>query len=783
MLEKVRYNRFQKLINKKFRETDGTEAIPELEKLSEKVTFNIEKNGINVYMDDFVGRSETIESINEAIKEEKKIIHVMGIDGIGKTDLIKQVYTSYKQEDSEYLPVYIHYEFSMDDSILQIFDVESDVKYIESVDYAWKYLVDLTKEKKILLFVDEVYNQIVDDESINRLYSLNSTVIVTSVDNIFLNSPDVVKIRLGSFSESESVELFLNNYELPVEEGYLDDLKYIVKESADNHPLTIKLLATASKNNDWDIYNLLSYLEECSFKMSSIYLYSDEMELVIKEYKKIFDILDLSENEINVLEAFALFPQNDYSLKFMNDWMAADIEADDIEPVASALFNKGLIERDEELKYSMSSVIAKIIIHIYKPDIVNHMSFIKLCDKYLQLYSLKIDDSKYSYWRIAENIINNMFNEDVYELGQLAIRAGKVFFERCEYERARSQFRRATVIYENVFSRSHIETAGAYFLLAQTYEKCGDYNNALSHYRVALEIQEAMPQGKEHESTSDTYSGLGSIYYKQGQYEKSIRFYLKSLEIREKRYGKYNLYVAANYLSIADVFYEMKSYEKAATYYTTAIEIREKLCDKNDIVVINMYLGLANIYRKTGKYSESIKHFKKIIEMYERVYGNKHLYITYAYNGMAGAYAKMQRLEKAKACCIKSIEMSESLYGKKSMAIATSYNAMALVCLEFRDLDSAEKYFALSLNIVENILGKDNIHSAQIYKSLGNINLKRKKYEEALNFYNHAGSIRKRALGATHPKTIEIAQSIENINKLMNDAKVVKLIEEEEAPV
>ena len=776
------YNKLRDIITKKFREIDSNEKIHDIEDIEKIISLDESKWSTIVRSEDFIGRTEQLGAVNNAIKDNKKIIQIMGIDGIGKSELCRHIFCEYadlyekaEDKDNALMPIYMQYEFNLDDSVMRIVNIKEEMKYSDCVDKVWKYLVKLSIKKKLLIFIEGVNKSLAEDETLNKLFALNCTSIVTTVDNIYPNSQELCKIRLGSLSDEEAVNLFKLTYDSCLYDKDEEDILYIVKELADNHSLTIKILASAAKAKKWEVGDLLRFLEDYDFKMSAVFLYSEDLEILIEEYKKLLTIMNFSEIEKSILEAFSLLPYDDYSVKFCVDWMQQDCDVYDFGIIIDNLCETGWLDRDDDMQYSMNGVVATVIRHVYNPKIENHLHLVKMCDKYLQLYALNINDEKHTYWRIAENIVNEMYEENVHSLGQLAMRAGKIFDNRNEYERARSLYRRAVVIYENVFGREHIETSNAYCNLALTYEKCKDYNNALLHYNVALEIQESVFNGKEQEYTGNTYANMAGIYTKKGKYEKAVQYYGKGLEIKEKLNGRDNLDVAQIYGDIANVLYNMGDNNKALTYYNTAVSIRIKVCEKDDVTTAQLYTSIAHIYRRLSMFMDAIKYFKKAIEIYERAYGKEHLLISYAYNGMAGSYARMGKQDKALQCSNKSIEMCEHLFGNKSMAIATAYNTMALVCKLNKEYETSKKYFTLALNIVEKILGNDNIYSAQVYKGMAGVLRCEKKYEEALEYYEKAIVIRREVLGKEHPDTVDIVNKADNIKKMIEASKVIRI--------
>ena len=119
-----------------------------------------------------------------------------------------------------------------------------------------------------------------------------------------------------------------------------------------------------------------------------------------------------------------------------------------------------------------------------------------------------------------------------------------------------------------------------YHQLGYIKNEQGDYPEAVSFYKRALEIQEkSLPAN--HPSLATSYNNIGGVYDNMGEYSKALSFYERALEIRQKSLPANHPSLATSYNNIGLVYDNMGEYSKALSFYERALEIFEKSLPAN----------------------------------------------------------------------------------------------------------------------------------------------------------------------------------------------------------
>lgn len=274
----------------------------------------------------------------------------------------------------------------------------------------------------------------------------------------------------------------------------------------------------------------------------------------------------------------------------------------------------------------------------------------------------------------------------------------------------------------------------AYPMLADTYQRMGDKDNALKYY---FEYAKYSQKRQDQKNLVSAYIGLGWVYHLYGEYQKAFDFYSKAAELsvnskdklnearvlrklaiwhtdkgensralellirsseinreRQNIYGhKYNL--ACDYFDIGLVFINKQDYATAEEFYAKSRRLFEKLRLSNE---------LSDCYFNLGE-----------ICLFEKEYHKAQDY-----------YAKGLRIDQ--------------LQGNK-LNLSGDYNMIGELCLAMDNLDEAEKYFNQAASLAREISSPLELAAAcsnlgYLYKNKGRKNKAREYFRQAQEVYH-----------------------------------------------
>ncbi len=265
-----------------------------------------------------------------------------------------------------------------------------------------------------------------------------------------------------------------------------------------------------------------------------------------------------------------------------------------------------------------------------------------------------------------------------------------------------------------------------YPLIADTYYRLGDGNNALKYY---FEYARLCEKKNDKKSLAAAYREIGWLYLLQGEYPKAYDFYnqalvlsrenkdslnearalerlavwhidkqdndkalellMKSSEInrarqniREHAYG-----LACDYFDIALVFTNKDDFAAAKEFYAKSRKIFEKLKLKYELSDYYFNLGEINMYEK--QYQQALDYYQRGLAI-DKQQGNKPS-MTSDYNMMGELYLAMDNLDEAENFFNQSASLAKEINARPELAGA--YYNLGLLYKKKHRKNKAREYF------------------------------------------------------------------------------------------
>ena len=176
----------------------------------------------------------------------------------------------------------------------------------------------------------------------------------------------------------------------------------------------------------------------------------------------------------------------------------------------------------------------------------------------------------------------------------------------------------------------------AHYGLGGGAQEQGDYEEALAHYRKAIEVREKQARdnptiGTYWNDTASFYVDVGLVQRKMGRLAEADGSFRKAIEIREKlvrdhpEVGNYQDGLGWSYADLAYAQREAGHTAEATAWHHKALAIRERLARENPKVakyqngVAASYADVALLERDAGRPAESQRWFQKAIEIREKL--------------------------------------------------------------------------------------------------------------------------------------------------------------------
>lgn len=306
------------------------------------------------FLSKIIGRDEIVQSICDKLKKERKHIQLRGMGGIGKSEILRKVYSWFLENPGEHFYAHIAYlyysgKFRADlDSAIDYPGKEASANPIE-------YLKHLASTSKVLLFIDDVRNRIPDKSEIYEEDASFEEVVGSNISILFASRimrMDFSLISVKPLPIESCVDIFLREYSANMDDDIMtaDDTECCVAEAltaddkekliqiidgrAGRNTLVINRLGALTRDYGWTITQLEKELIDRNFNIrqglsESNAEYIDERTLQ-DELNKLYDYNEIKNAaERSILEGFTLLADVPTDIATCAKWFSRDAEIDE----------------------------------------------------------------------------------------------------------------------------------------------------------------------------------------------------------------------------------------------------------------------------------------------------------------------------------------------------------------------------------------------------------------------------------------------------------------------
>ncbi|SEH98014.1 tetratricopeptide repeat protein [Akkermansia glycaniphila] len=609
----------------------------------------------------FMGRESELAHLRTNAEEGRKSILVSGMGGIGKTHICRRLFQEYHARHlrKETVPFrhigYIQYDGNMDASLVSCLIYPKPADQAAQVEAAWRELA-LLADKGLLLFVDNVSSSIGDDPSLLKLCSLPSPVILTSRLKYFDPQNAFELYAIDSLPLEECRKLYLKiTGDTPDHQQALDEILDI---RAARHTLTVELLARTAASNEWSIPTLLDKLKSNGFRIT--YEDGDQTVALMDAYEKLFILSALNDAEINILEAFSLFPYLPLHKDTCTAWLLPDAGEKADGSIFQKLHRKGWLQHEKNAGYMIHPILSQFVRERQKPSWLRHSAVVAAVWQAIDIP----DNGCRPFLPFSESLIAQLDEIPQQTNADLLNALGYTLHRIGAYTRALPLFEKALRIREDALGDSHPDTVISYNNLASLYNCQGDYTRAQPFYEKALQIREDA-LGECHPDTATSYNNLAGLYNSQGDDERAKSLYEKALRIREAALGDGHPDTAASYNNLALLYKNQENYAQAQTLYEKALRISEACLGENHPDTATSYNNLASLYDSQGDYTRAQPFYEKALRIREDAFGENHPDTAASYNNLASLYYGQDNYDKASPLFQKALNICRDILGEQ----------------------------------------------------------------------------------------------------------------------
>ena len=272
----------------------------------------------------------------------------------------------------------------------------------------------------------------------------------------------------------------------------------------------------------------------------------------------------------------------------------------------------------------------------------------------------------------------------------------------------------------------------AYPLLADTYQRLGDRENALKYYFDYARISERKSDKKR---IAEAYIKIGWFYQLEKEYTTAFNFYNKALLIAQK--GADKLHEAEALRKLAVWYIDKKDYVQALELLTKSSEInRERgylvehryalACDYFDMGLL--FTDKDDFLTAKGFYQKSLRLFEKLKVKSE---------LSDCYFNLGEVYLYEKEFQKALDCYLAGLRIDQGQGNK--MNLGSDYNMFGELYVEMDNYTAADEYFNRAISCAKEI--NDRVELAAAYHNLGLLYKKKGQKSKVREYLRQAQEI------------------------------------------
>ncbi|ACK72245.1 NB-ARC domain protein [Gloeothece citriformis PCC 7424] len=254
------------------------------------------------------------------------------------------------------------------------------------------------------------------------------------------------------------------------------------------------------------------------------------------------------------------------------------------------------------------------------------------------------------------------------------------------------------------------DTGWIFWGLGNYYKEQGLYQAAEPWYENCLKVVKTR-LGDNHPDVVTSLNNLAVLYDSQGRYTEAEPLLQKALKLMQQLDGENHPHVATALNNLALLYKSQGRYTEAEPLYLQALKLRQQLLGDNHLNVAITLNNLAGLYDSQGRYTEAEPLLQQALALLQQLDGNNHPHVATSLNNLAGLYRSQGRYTEAELLYQQALKIMQQLYGDNHPDVAQSLNNLALLYNAQGNYTEAEALSQQALTIFQQTLGNQHPHT------------------------------------------------------------------------
>ncbi len=296
---------------------------------------------------------------------------------------------------------------------------------------------------------------------------------------------------------------------------------------------------------------------------------------------------------------------------------------------------------------------------------------------------------------------------------------------------------------EKEYGKKHEVYAGACIILADLYQRHGDFVNATTLYIEITTITKNL--GTNHWLYVASLHTLSNLYTEQSKYQQAETNFKELENIYKQNLNKEDsLNYASLFISWGDLHKKQSKYTSAEVFYQKSLDIRQKVMSKNSIEYANSLQSLGSLYTETEKFAKAESLFTQSLTIKTTILGKNNLNLANSMESLGTLSAQQGNYKKAETLYLQVLDIREKAEGKNHKNYINTLNNLCIMYGQQGYSNNEEPYMLEMFELNQKNTDKNTFNYANVLNTVGAFYARKKNYVNALPFYAESLSIRKR---------------------------------------
>ncbi|WP_267289661.1 tetratricopeptide repeat protein [Parachryseolinea silvisoli] len=693
-----------------------------------------------------------MHALHRALFQNKQVVLVNGLGGIGKTTLAQGYLSTYYQD-------YQH--------VAWITQVGTDItqNIVQDEGLLRSLAVSRGGKDTLQLFQEILYKFKTVPGKPNLLVLDNADGTLANLRDMLPGQPDwhlLVTSReriegfmvqeIGFLSPDAALTLFKKHCSRINEDAKICGLL----EAVDYHTLTLEILAKTAQLQRVDIETLKSAIGQDLRANVYVAHKGDTVDHVRSYLSSLFTLSQLTEKEVWLIKYFACLPAEYHSYATLCELIAPEKSRQEafFSETLKGLSDQGwLLYNAETDSYKMHRIITEVAVKKLPITLADVESLVDSVSVRLQFNQFEESPVEKFPWIPFGKILTDTFSDDMSaKTAHLQLYLAMVLHEYGDYVGAKTVAGQAVATFECLGEDVDFYRTQSYACLGNILRSLGDYTGAIRWLEKAIVLEEQYV-GMNDPLLSKEYSSLAMIFYDLGKYSTAKRLLEKCVRSAEREFGEEHTVTANRYSKLGGVLLEMGDHSGAQALFEKALHAGEKHLGPDHPDLATQYSDIAVTLQNRGDYSGAIELFEKIVVSTEMNFGSDHPTMARHLSNLASARRDTGNYSEAKTLYERALGVAERCRGIDHPDTAPYYSNLGTLLHAMGDYANAKKLLEKAVFIGERIQGRDHPSLANSIANLASLLQTQGEYAKAQKLYKKAIQLSEKKLGIDHPHT------------------------------